>query len=53
MLGKTVKVKVTKPCNYFDVKTGIRYLINYGIAEARNEKRILSSVPIFSELTTP
>lgn len=39
MLGKTVRVKVTKPCNYFDVKTGIRYLINYGIAEARNEKK--------------
>lgn len=39
MLGKTVKVKVTKPCNYFDDRTGIRYLINYGIAEARNDKK--------------
>ncbi len=39
MLGKTVKVKVTKPCNYFDVRTGIRYLVNYGIAEACRDKK--------------
>lgn len=39
MLGKTVRVKVTKPCNYFDSRTGVRYIINYGIAEVSNEKK--------------
>ena len=39
MLGKIVKVKVTKPCNFFDTRSGIRYLINYGIAEVQKEKR--------------
>lgn len=39
MLGKMVRVKVTKPCNYFDNRTSIRYLINYGIAEVQGEKR--------------
>ena len=39
MLGKMVKVKVTKPCNYFDSKTNVRYLINFGLAEISGEKR--------------
>lgn len=39
MLGKMVKVKVTKPCNYYELRTGIRYIINYGIAEVQTEKR--------------
>ncbi len=39
MLGKRVRVKVTKPCNYFDHRSGIRYLINYGIAEVQGERR--------------
>lgn len=39
MLGKTVKVKVTKPCNSIDEVTGVRYLINYGIADTGTEKR--------------
>lgn len=39
MLGKMVKVKVTKPCNYYDLRTGIRYIINYGIAEMQSEKK--------------
>ncbi len=39
MLGKMVKVKVTKPCNYYDLRTGIRYIINYGIAEIQSEKK--------------
>lgn len=39
MLGKLVKVKVTKPCNFYDGKTGVRYIINYGIAEVQNEKK--------------
>lgn len=39
MLGKIVRVKVTKPCNYYELRTGVRYIINYGIAEIRNEKK--------------
>ena len=39
MLGKMVKVKVTKPCNFFDARTSIRYLLNYGIAEVHGEKK--------------
>lgn len=41
MLGKTVKVKVTKPCNYFDPHTSIRYIINYGVAEVQKDKKTL------------
>ena len=39
MLGKMVRVKVTKPCNFFDARTGVRYIVNYGIAEVHNEKK--------------
>ena len=39
MLGKMVRVKVTKPCNYFDSKTNVRYIINFGLAEITGEKR--------------
>lgn len=39
MLGKMVRVKVTKPCNFSDPRTGVRYIVNYGIAEAHNEKK--------------
>ncbi len=39
MLGKMVRVKVTKPCNFFDTRTGVRYIVNYGIAEVQNEKK--------------
>ena len=39
MLGKMVRVKVTKPCNFFDTRTGVRYIVNYGIAEVHNEKK--------------
>ena len=39
MLGKTVKVRVTKPCNYYELRTGIRYIINYGHAEVQNDKK--------------
>ena len=39
MLGKMVRVKVTRPCNYLDARTNTRYIINYGIAEVQNEKR--------------
>ena len=39
MLGKMVRVKVTKPCNYFDNRTSVRYLINYGIAEVQGDRR--------------
>lgn len=39
MLGKTVKVKVTKPCNYFDSRTNVRYIINYGVAEVQKDKK--------------
>lgn len=39
MLGKMVKVKVTKPCNYFDDKTKVRYIINFGFADVSGEKK--------------
>ncbi|MBQ7638625.1 MAG: NUDIX domain-containing protein [Clostridia bacterium] len=39
MLGKMVKVKVTKPCNYFDDKTKVRYIVNFGIADVPGEKK--------------
>ena len=39
MLGKMVKVKVTKPCNSYDPRTGIRYIVNYGIAEMPTDKK--------------
>lgn len=39
MLGKIVKVKVTKPCNYLDKQTGVRYIINYGLTEVQNDKK--------------
>lgn len=39
MLGKIVRVKVTKPCNYYELRTGVRYIINYGLAEIQNEKK--------------
>lgn len=41
MLGKMVRVKVTKPCNYFDNQKNVRYIINFGIAEISGEKRNL------------
>lgn len=34
-----VKVKVTKPCNYFDDKTKVRYIVNFGIADVSGEKK--------------
>ncbi len=39
MLGKMVKVKVTRPCNYLELRTGVRYIINYGTAEVQSEKK--------------
>lgn len=39
MLGKMVRVKVTKPCNYFDDKTKVRYIVNFGIADISGEKK--------------
>ena len=39
MLGKMVRVKVTKPCNYFDSKSNVRYIINFGLAEISGEKK--------------
>ena len=39
MLGKMVRVKVTKPCNYFDSKLNVRYIVNFGLAEIANEKK--------------
>lgn len=41
MLGKIVRVKVTKPCNYLDSHTGVRYIINYGLTEVQNDKKNL------------
>ena len=39
MLGKIVRVKVTKPCNSHDSRTGMRYLLNYGLAEMQKDKK--------------
>ncbi len=39
MLGKNVRVRVTKPYNYFDKKTNTRYRLNYGYAEIKSDKK--------------
>ena len=39
MLGKIVRVRITKPFNFFDSKNNIRYLLNFGIAEIKTEKK--------------
>lgn len=39
MLGKNVRVRITKPFNSFDSKTGIQYQLNFGIAEIKTEKK--------------
>jgi len=39
MLGKNVRVRVTKPYNYFDTRLNLRYQLNFGIAEVKTEKR--------------
>ncbi len=39
MLGKNVRVRITKPFNSFDSKTNTRYRLNFGIAEIKSEKR--------------
>lgn len=39
MLGKNVRVRITKPFNYFDSKTNTRYLLNFGVAEIKTEKK--------------
>lgn len=33
MLGKFVRVRVTKPIGRFDRDTGVKYLLNYGVVE--------------------
>ncbi len=39
MLGKNVRVRITKPFNSFDSKTNTRYMLNFGIAEIKTEKK--------------
>lgn len=39
MLGKSVRVRITKPFNYYDRKLNIRYQLNFGVAEIKTEKR--------------
>ncbi len=39
MLGKSVRVRITKPFNSFDSKTNTRYMLNFGIAEIKTEKK--------------
>lgn len=39
MLGKNVRVRITKPYNYFDSKSNTRYLLNFGVAEIKTEKK--------------
>ena len=34
MLGKYVRVRVTKPIGRFDRDTGVKYLLNYGVVES-------------------
>lgn len=34
MLGKFVRVRVTKPIGRFDRETGVKYLLNYGVVES-------------------
>lgn len=34
MLGKFVKVRVTKPQGCFDRETNTKYLLNYGVVES-------------------
>ena len=34
MLGKFVRVRVTKPIGRFDRDTGVKYLLNYGVVES-------------------
>ena len=39
MLGKNVRVRITKPFNFLDRKTNMRYLLNFGLAEIKTEKK--------------
>lgn len=39
MLGKSVRVRITKPFNSFDSRTNTRYMLNFGIAEIKTEKK--------------
>lgn len=39
MLGKSVKVRITKPFNSFDSKTNTKYMLNFGVAEIKTEKK--------------
>ena len=39
MLGKNVRVRITKPFNSFDSKTNTRYMLNFGVAEIKTEKK--------------
>ncbi len=43
MLGKIVRIKITKPCNYYDHRTGIKYIINFGTLDTANEKKCFYS----------
>lgn len=39
MLGKSVRVRITKPFNSFDSRTNTRYMLNFGVAEIKTEKK--------------
>ncbi|MCD7775034.1 MAG: NUDIX domain-containing protein [Clostridiales bacterium] len=39
MLGKNVRVRVTKPYNSIDSKTGMKYELNFGVAEIKTDRR--------------
>lgn len=39
MLGKNVRVRITKPFNYFDSKMNTRFMLNFGVAEIKTEKK--------------
>lgn len=39
MLGKNVRVRITKPFDYYDSRTNTKYQLNFGIAEIKTEKK--------------
>ncbi len=39
MLGKNVRVRITKPFNSFDSKINTRFMLNFGVAEIKTEKK--------------
>jgi 8-oxo-dGTP pyrophosphatase MutT (NUDIX family) len=47
MLGKIVRVSVTKPFNFFDRERNIRYQLNYGLAVYKTSDGEIKTIPAF------